>query len=114
MANVHESFWAVAIFRGHPQSRVDGALIARGCSFFVDSFNVLCVRSEDQSIRSTIYFPLNNAKSIDFKKIRSGTGRLTMGRVTLVGLFGSEEEKITIKLDLDDYNRLIEASRSWP
>ena len=59
-------------------------------------------------------FNLNDAETIDFRKIRSAGGNHIMGKLVIHGVFGLVAEKITLKFELEEYNKLFEASQLWP
>lgn len=84
----------------------------------VDRFNVLGVfdmkEANNNNWEPLLHFPLNNADSIRFKKVRSSTGQYAIGRMDIKGKFSLMKEKVTIKMDLRNYNALVAASRSWP
>jgi len=120
MSIIHNQkcFVVSKIFRAHHDSGADGTLIAEDCLIHIDAFNVLCVFDVDEARNNrwniAMYFVLNDADSIVFRKITSSTGSFSMGRMVITGLFGLQREKITMKMDLLQYKKLVEASRSWP
>ena len=120
MPHLHgrQYFLVSRIFRGADDSEGEGALIAENCAIHVDCFNVLCVFKIGEVIKNSwkhmLHFPLNNAESLKFKMIRNTSGKHTMGRLVIKGVFSFAMEKITMKMNINDYNELLEASRSWP
>ena len=117
-ANVNRQRFAVwKIFRANLDSKDDGELIAENCVVVVDEFNVLCVFDNEEELSSVwdpkIYFPLNEAVSTNKRKIRSARGTHKMGRVVIKGRFGLVPEKITFKMEITEYNKLVQASHSW-
>lgn len=113
-----QCFAIAKIFRSPGDSNNDGALIAENCLIHIDKFYVLCVFDFEEASNNCwdhkLHFPLGNAESISFKKIRSASGKYSMGRLVIKGSFGSTAEKITMKMGLEYYNELVDASQSWP
>ena len=105
------------IFPTVGNSSHDGSVIADNSLVHIDGFNVLCVFDADDAMNNNwihkMYFPLNNAASITFKRIVRASRRHMLGWLVITGLFGLQEEKITIKMDLPNYNELLTTRQLW-
>ena len=106
------------IFRSDHDSNNDGELIAENCFIVIDEFNVLTIHSFEDTKNNLwqpqLHFCLNDSDEISFKKIRSANGNHVMGRIVLKGRFGLVREKITLKMDLEEFDRVFNESKSWP
>lgn len=113
-----QCFHVLSIHRTNIESLEDGDIAAENCLIHIDDYNVLGVFNIEDATNNNwtprLYFPLNNAESISFKRIKSAGGRHSMGRMVIKGVFSIPKEKITIKLDVNQYDELVAASRSWP
>ena len=111
--NQGQVFPTLKIFRTLPNSKEDGDVIAESCLIVLDKFNVLSVHDPEVAKRDIWnplhHFCLHDANSIVFKKIRSASGKLAMGRVVIKGLFRLEEEKVTFKMNRQHYKEFQEA-----
>ena len=114
-------FFVTHCFRTRSDFEGDGFLFLKDCVIGIDKEKVLCLFNSEDVMEKIWDEPLlriplagKETKEISFKKIRSSGRNHTMGRVQLKGLYREGWcEKITIKMEIPVYNKIVQLVRSW-